>query len=181
MAARRKGRTPFCSPRQKARESSARWTTCWVGLRAVLGALIAVAGVAVLVTRQGPPPAPGDPLVLREHPAWSADWKLFQRDDGGRATIPQGQSFSCLGRLAIFAPSFRMIAEMAGDTLETNIAGGPSGSRFSRWYTSDLESWERGEYKMLGSDGIFGRGGAGNRSPSPCPQPKPPPQPQPRP
>jgi len=68
---------------------------------------------------------------------------------GSRATIPQGQIWIAAGRINTFAPSFRMIVEMEQDGMLTNIAGGPSDSRFSKWYKSDLKNWEKGRYKKL--------------------------------
>lgn len=68
---------------------------------------------------------------------------------GSRATIPQGQIWTAAGRVNTFAPSFRMIVDMEKDGMLTNIAGGPSGSRFSKWYKSDLENWKKGMYKKL--------------------------------
>ncbi len=68
---------------------------------------------------------------------------------GGRATIVQGQIFKSDGRLTTFSPGFRFIADLAGDAIHTNLAGGPSDRRFSKWYTSDLENWYEGNYKEL--------------------------------
>jgi penicillin amidase len=68
---------------------------------------------------------------------------------GNRATIPQGQIFKNAGRVTTFSPSFRMIVEIEKDEMQTNIAGGPSGKRFSKWYKSDFENWEAGRYKTL--------------------------------
>jgi len=68
---------------------------------------------------------------------------------GCRATIPQGQIYIHAGRITTFSPSFRMIVEIEKDGIWTNIAGGPSGSRFSKWYKSDLENWKNGGYKKL--------------------------------
>jgi penicillin amidase len=68
---------------------------------------------------------------------------------GSRATILQGQIWIAAGRVNTFAPSFRMIVEIEKAGMLTNIAGGPSGSRFSRWYKSDLKNWEEGTYKKL--------------------------------
>jgi penicillin amidase len=68
---------------------------------------------------------------------------------GGRATIPQGQIFKSADRLTTFSPSYRFIADMADDGIESNIAGGPSDRRFSPWYISDLENWLNGVYKKL--------------------------------
>ncbi len=68
---------------------------------------------------------------------------------GSLATPHQGQIFESAGRLTTFAPSFRMITDMATDDIYTNMAGGPSDRRFSRWYCPDLESWKTGVYKKL--------------------------------
>ena len=68
---------------------------------------------------------------------------------GNRATISQGQIYRNAGRDTTFAPSFRMIAEMDRPGLWTNIAGGPAGGRFSRWYKSGLDDWAAGRYKKL--------------------------------
>jgi penicillin G amidase len=68
---------------------------------------------------------------------------------GCRATIPQGQIFRSAGRLTTFSPSYRMIADMATQSIQTNLIGGPSDRRFSKWYVSDLDNWLRGIYKTL--------------------------------
>ncbi len=72
---------------------------------------------------------------------------------GCRATIPQGGIYKNAGILTTFHPSYRMIADLATDVLQTNLAGGPSGRRFSRWYASDIENWRHGRYKTLTPDG----------------------------
>ncbi len=68
---------------------------------------------------------------------------------GGRATPHQGQIFRSAGRLTSFTPSFRMVTDLAADEIQTNLAGGPSDRRFSKWYCSDLENWLNGKYKTL--------------------------------
>ncbi|HDZ13207.1 MAG TPA: hypothetical protein ENH53_13445, partial [Bacteroidetes bacterium] len=68
---------------------------------------------------------------------------------GNRATIIQGAIYKNDGLSTTFHPSYRMIADFATDVLETNIAGGPSDRRFSKWYTSDVENWRHGSYKKL--------------------------------
>jgi len=68
---------------------------------------------------------------------------------GGRATPHQGQIFRSAGRLTSFTPSFRMVTDLATDEVHTNLAGGPSDRRFSKWYCSDLENWLNGKYKNL--------------------------------
>ena len=68
---------------------------------------------------------------------------------GSRATIHQGQIYTSGGRMTTFMPSFRWVTDMAGETLRSNLAGGPSDRRFSRWYTSDLANWQMGRYKSI--------------------------------
>jgi penicillin amidase len=68
---------------------------------------------------------------------------------GCRATITQGQIFKSAGRLTTFSPSYRFIADLATDEIHSNLAGGPSDRRFSKWYVSDLKNWYEGNYKVL--------------------------------
>ncbi|MEE4270669.1 MAG: penicillin acylase family protein [Thermoanaerobaculales bacterium] len=69
---------------------------------------------------------------------------------GGRATVVQGGIFTAHGHATSFAPSWRFITDMSTDTVHTVLAGGPSGRRFSKWYTTDVERWLAGEYKTMG-------------------------------
>lgn len=71
---------------------------------------------------------------------------------GSLATPHQGQIFESAGRQTSFAPSFRMVTELACDEIYTNMAGGPSDRRFSKWYCCDLANWQNGIYKKLGID-----------------------------
>lgn len=68
---------------------------------------------------------------------------------GSRATIPQGQIFRSAGRTTTFAPAYRMVASMAEKGIHTNLAGGPSDRRFSRFYDNDWKNWISGRYKKL--------------------------------
>lgn len=68
---------------------------------------------------------------------------------GSLATPHQGQIFESAGRLTTFAPSFRMVTDLSTDEIHTNMAGGPSDRRFSKWYCSDLENWISGKYKTI--------------------------------
>ena len=68
---------------------------------------------------------------------------------GARATIAQGQIFRSSGRVTTFSPGYRFIADLAGDGIHTNLAGGPSDRCFSKWYTSDLKNWYEGNYKLI--------------------------------
>jgi len=66
---------------------------------------------------------------------------------GNRATIHQGQIYRSAGRDTTFLPSFRIVTDLAQAEGFSNLAGGPSDRRFSKWYCSDLESWQNGHYK----------------------------------
>ena len=68
---------------------------------------------------------------------------------GGRATIHQGQIYRSGNRTTTFFPSFRVVMDLADEQVYTNLAGGPSDSRFSKWYCSDLQNWIKGNYKIL--------------------------------
>ena len=68
---------------------------------------------------------------------------------GNRATVVQGGLFTAHGRTTTFAPSWRFVTDMGTDTVESVLAGGPSGSRFSKWYKTDVERWLLGEYKRI--------------------------------
>lgn len=68
---------------------------------------------------------------------------------GGRATIHQGQIYRAADRDTTFFPSYRMVTDFAKDEIYTNLAGGPSDRRFSKWYVSDLQNWMDGTYKTI--------------------------------
>ena len=71
---------------------------------------------------------------------------------GNRATIHQGQLYRSAGRMTSFLPSFRIVTDMSKEETFSNLAGGPSDRRFSKWYCSDLENWINGNYKRLCPD-----------------------------
>ena len=68
---------------------------------------------------------------------------------GNRATIVQGGLFTSHDRQTTFTPSWRFITDLGDDSARTVLAGGPSGSRFSRWYKTDIKRWLGGRYKTL--------------------------------
>jgi penicillin amidase len=69
--------------------------------------------------------------------------------EGNRSTVHQGQVYRSGGRATSFAPSIRIVTDMARDEVHTTLVGGPSDRRFSRWYTSDLARWLAGELKAI--------------------------------
>jgi len=71
---------------------------------------------------------------------------------GGRATIHQGQIYRSGNRETTFVPSFRIVSDLSTQECRTNLAGGPSDRRFSKWYLNDLENWKQGKYKTLRVD-----------------------------
>ncbi len=68
---------------------------------------------------------------------------------GNRATIHQGQIYRSAGRTTTFLPSFRFVTDLINDEVFSNLAGGPSDRRFSKWYLSDMENWKAGTYKKV--------------------------------
>ena len=78
---------------------------------------------------------------------------------GNRATVVQGGIFTAHGRHTTFAPSWRMVTDLGRDDAHTALAGGPTGSRFSRYRLSDLGRWLKGEYKVLRPSQKRGSGG----------------------
>jgi len=68
---------------------------------------------------------------------------------GGRATVHQGQVYTNAGRKTSFAPSYRLITDMAEDSVHTNLAGGVSDRRFSSLYNNDFLNWMKGIYKII--------------------------------
>ena len=68
---------------------------------------------------------------------------------GSFATPFQGHVQQTAGREITFAPSYHFVTDLATDEAHTNLPGGPSESRFSRYYKSDLPLWFDGEYKRL--------------------------------
>lgn len=68
---------------------------------------------------------------------------------GSRCTVQQGQMFKQDGRLTTFMPSYRIICDLSEEVAHTTLPGGPSDRRFSKYYTSDVERWRTGIYKIL--------------------------------
>jgi penicillin amidase len=68
---------------------------------------------------------------------------------GNHATPFQGHVLQTATRETTFAPSYHFVADLSTDEAWTNLPGGPSESRFSRHYKSDIPRWLRGQYKLL--------------------------------
>ena len=68
---------------------------------------------------------------------------------GCHATPFQGHLMVTATRESTFAPSYHFVADLGTDEAWTNLPGGPSESRFSKWYESDVPRWTAGEYKRL--------------------------------
>lgn len=71
---------------------------------------------------------------------------------GTAATPFQGHVVRTANRTQTFAPSYHFVSDMSTDEAWTNLPGGPSESRFSRYYRTDLALWLRGQYKRLSPD-----------------------------
>ena len=68
---------------------------------------------------------------------------------GNHATPFQGHVLQTATRESTFAPSYHFVTDLQSDTAWTNLPGGPSESRFSKYYRSDIARWSRGEYKAV--------------------------------
>ncbi|MCE9544067.1 MAG: penicillin acylase family protein [Planctomycetia bacterium] len=69
---------------------------------------------------------------------------------GCHATPFQGHLLRSATREETFAPSYHFVTDMLRDEAWTNLPGGPSESRFSKFYKNDFRRWFTGEYKRLG-------------------------------
>jgi penicillin amidase len=69
---------------------------------------------------------------------------------GCRGTVSQGAIFKAPGdRTGTFSPTIRFISDMGSDKYYSCLAGGPSEKPTSPWYTSDVENWLAGRYKLI--------------------------------
>ncbi|MEM8945265.1 MAG: penicillin acylase family protein [Planctomycetota bacterium] len=68
---------------------------------------------------------------------------------GCQATPFQGHLLATATRESSFAPSYHFVTDMGTHEAWTNLPGGPSESRFSKWYRSDIQRWLTGKYKQL--------------------------------
>jgi penicillin G amidase len=68
---------------------------------------------------------------------------------GGRATPHQTQFYTAGKHQGCVAATIRLNTDLGEDVLFTNLIGGPSDRRFSRWYCSGLQGWLDGEFKAL--------------------------------
>jgi penicillin amidase len=68
---------------------------------------------------------------------------------GCHATPFQGHLLTTATRESTFSPSYHFVTDLGKDQAWTNLPGGPSESRFSKWYKSDVERWLNGKYKRL--------------------------------
>ena len=68
---------------------------------------------------------------------------------GCHATPFQGHLITTATRESTFAPSYHFVTDLGTDEAWTNLPGGPSESRLSKWYNVDIPLWLSGEYKRL--------------------------------
>jgi penicillin G amidase len=71
---------------------------------------------------------------------------------GCHATPFQGHVVHTAKRETTFAPSYHFVTDFAAPCAWTNLPGGPSESRFSRFYRNDIPLWVEGKYKRLCAD-----------------------------
>lgn len=78
---------------------------------------------------------------------------------GCHATPFQGHLKATATRESTFAPSYHFVADLGTDEAWTNLPGGPSENRFSKWYKADIARWTTGEYKRLAGAETLGPDG----------------------
>lgn len=71
---------------------------------------------------------------------------------GCHATLFSGHVLRSARRETTFAPSYHFVTDLARDEAWTNLPGGPSESRFSGLYTSDIPLWAAGRYKRIAAE-----------------------------
>ncbi|HEY2826125.1 MAG TPA: penicillin acylase family protein [Pirellulales bacterium] len=85
---------------------------------------------------------------------------------GCHATPFQGHLLTTAKRETTFAPSYHFVTDLGVDEAWTNLPGGPSESRFSPFYKSDINRWQSGTYKRLAlreETGVKSQESGGNR------------------
>lgn len=78
---------------------------------------------------------------------------------GCHATPFQGHLKVTATRESTFAPSYHFVADLGTDEAWSNLPGGPSENRFSKWYKADIARWTTGEYKRLAGAEALGPDG----------------------
>jgi len=69
---------------------------------------------------------------------------------GSRGTVAQGAIFRAPGgRIGTFTPAIRFVADLSTDSYHSCLAGGPCEQPTSKWYTSGIEDWLAGRYKLI--------------------------------
>jgi len=68
---------------------------------------------------------------------------------GCHATPFQGHVLQTATRESTFAPSYHFVCDLGTDEAWTNLPGGPSENRFSRYYNIDVARWNAGQYKPI--------------------------------
>ncbi|NOZ40792.1 MAG: penicillin acylase family protein [Planctomycetes bacterium] len=68
---------------------------------------------------------------------------------GCQATPFQGHLLATATRESSFAPSYHLVTDLGTQEAWTNLPGGASESRFSKWYRNDIARWLAGDFKRL--------------------------------
>lgn len=69
--------------------------------------------------------------------------------EGSRATVSASFIFHEKKRAIVTGATCRFISDLATQEAHTILAGGPSESRFSSYYATDVAKWQKFEYKKL--------------------------------
>jgi len=68
---------------------------------------------------------------------------------GNHATVHQGVRYRAGRRTSTSAPCYHLVTDLGDSRIYTNLPGGASESRLSRYYANDLRRWLCGDYKAV--------------------------------
>jgi hypothetical protein len=69
--------------------------------------------------------------------------------EGSRGCLVQTALVRAFGQTIAIAPTYRSITDLGSASVESALAGGPSGRPWTRYYCSDLKRWRNHVYKVL--------------------------------
>lgn len=88
-------------------------------------------------------------LLLGDRLPWCPGLSRKVRLPGGRATVCQGQIHRLPRRTLSIAPSYRMVTDLATDTIYTALPGGNRDRPWKRHYADQLAAWAAGRFKQV--------------------------------
>lgn len=69
--------------------------------------------------------------------------------NGATPVVKQSFIFKFNKVETVFSAGYRMITDLAEKEVHTNLPGGATDRRYSKWYSNDIKNWIKGIYKIL--------------------------------